>query len=95
MAAIERLTITMPAEMASTVKAAVDSGEYASTSEVIREAVRDWRAKRASQVHELEQLKQDIAKGLADLEAGRLKDFDIDRIAARGRKRLASRSSSD
>lgn len=41
MAAIERLTITLPAEMAGLVKRAVDEGNYASTSEVIREALRD------------------------------------------------------
>lgn len=95
MSTIERMTITMPAEMASLVKAAVDTGDYASTSEVIREAVRDWRAKRATQQQELQALKDDIAKGLADLSAGRLKDFDVDRIAAQGRKLLASRSPSE
>jgi antitoxin ParD1/3/4 len=43
MAAIERLTITLPAEMAGLVKGAVDEGDYASASEVIREALRDGR----------------------------------------------------
>ena len=95
MSTIERMTITMPAEMASIVKAAVDNGDYASTSEVIREAVRDWRAKRSSQKQELQDLKDDIQKGLADLKAGRLKDLDVDRIAAQGRTLLASRSPSE
>jgi antitoxin ParD1/3/4 len=81
----------MPSEMASIVQAAVDSGDYTTVSEVIREAVRDWRAKRVSQQQELRALKSDIQKGLADLEAGRLKDFDVDRIAARGRKLLPGR----
>ena len=94
MSTIERMTITMPCEMASVVKAAVDAGDYASTSEVIREAVRDWRAKRATQQRELQALKDDIQKGLADLSAGRLKGLDADRIAAQGRKLLASRSPS-
>lgn len=38
MADIERLTITLPAEMAAAVKVAVEGGDYASTSEVVREA---------------------------------------------------------
>ncbi|HTE35430.1 MAG TPA: type II toxin-antitoxin system ParD family antitoxin [Reyranella sp.] len=88
---MERITITMPSEMASIVQAAVDSGDYATVSEVVREAVRDWRAKRVSQQQELRALKNDIQKGLADLEAGRLKDFDVDRVAARGRKLLPGR----
>jgi antitoxin ParD1/3/4 len=35
MAEIERLTITLPSQMAAAVKAAVAGGDYASTSEVV------------------------------------------------------------
>jgi antitoxin ParD1/3/4 len=94
MSTIERMTITMPADMAAVVKGAVEVGDYASTSEVIREALRDWKSKRAVQLHELESLKADIDKGLADVAAGRVKDFDADRIIERGRKLLATRSPS-
>jgi antitoxin ParD1/3/4 len=38
---IERMTITMPADLAAVVKGAVEGGDYASTSEVVREALRD------------------------------------------------------
>ena len=95
MSTIERMTITMPADMASVVKAAVDSGDYASTSEVVRDALREWKMKRAIQMQEIASLKADIEKGLADVAAGRVKNFDKRRIVARGRKLLASRSSSD
>ena len=91
MSTIERMTITMPADMAAVVKGAVEGGDYASTSEVVREALRDWKSKRAVQLHELEALKADIDKGLADVAAGRVKDFDADRIIERGRKLLAKR----
>jgi len=92
---IERMTITMPADMAAVVKAAVETGDYASTSEVARDALRDWKRRRAVQLQEIEALKADIDKGLADVAAGRLKDFDAQRIVERGRKLLATRSSSD
>jgi len=49
---IERLTITLPTDMAAVIKSAVANGEYASTSEVIREAVRDWKMKRAIRVQD-------------------------------------------
>jgi antitoxin ParD1/3/4 len=94
MADIERLTITLPHEMAATVKDAVDTGDYASSSEVVRAALRDWKLKRALQLEELATLKADIDTGLADIAAGRVADFDVDRIVERGRKLLASRSSS-
>jgi antitoxin ParD1/3/4 len=94
MAEIERLTITLPSDMAAVVKSAVADGDYASSSEVVREALRDWKMKRALQLRELAELKADIDKGLADVAAGRLKKFDADSIIARGRKLLASRSPS-
>ena len=91
MAEIERMTISLPADMAAVVKGAVKGGDYASTSEVVREALRDWKTKRALQLQELAALKAEIDKGLADLAEGRVKDFDADRIIERGRKLLASR----
>ena len=94
MAEIERMTITLPSDMAAVVRAAVDGGDYASNSEVMREALRDWKMKRALQLHELAALKADIDRGLTDLAEGRVQDFDANRIIERGRKLLANRSRS-
>ena len=94
MADIDRLTITLPADMAAVVKGAVAAGDYASASEVVREALRDWKMKRALQIEELASLKADIDKGLADLAAGRVKTFDAKAIVTRGKKLLAVRSAS-
>jgi antitoxin ParD1/3/4 len=94
MAEIERLTITLPSDMAAVVKGAVEGGDYASNSEVVREALRDWKMKRALQLHELASLKADIDRGLIDLAEGRVQDFDKARIIERGRKLLAGRSPS-
>src|SRR5208283_2037553 len=89
MAEIERLTITLPAEMAALVKGAVEGGDYASSSEVVREALRDWKMKRALQLQELATLKADIDRGLSDVAEGRVQDFDATRIIDRGRALLA------
>jgi antitoxin ParD1/3/4 len=94
MASIERLTITLPSEMAGLVKGAVDEGDYASSSEVIREALRDWKLKRELRLGQLAELKADIDRGLADVAEGRLARFDAKRIISRGRKLLADRSTS-
>lgn len=94
MANIERMTITLPSEMAEIVKVAVDCGDYASASEVMREALRDWKTKRALQFQELAGLKANIDKCLTDLAEGRVADFDAARIIERGRKLLATRSRS-
>ena len=94
MAGIERLTITLPNEMAAMVRGAVEEGEYAPSSEVVREALRDWKTKRALQLRELSALQADIDRGLIDLAEGRVKDFDADRIVERGRQLLTGRSRS-
>ena len=70
MPSIERLTITLPAEMAKSVKEAVESGDYASTSEVVREALRDWKVKQATRLHQAAR-KADLAQRRAAPAAGR------------------------
>jgi antitoxin ParD1/3/4 len=94
MAEIERLTITLPSDIAAIVKDAVAGGDYASTSDVVRDALHDWQAKRALQLRELAALKADIDTGLADLVEGRVRDFNAERIVERGRSLLANRSRS-
>jgi antitoxin ParD1/3/4 len=42
MANTEKLSITLPPEMVTAIKARVDTGAYASTSEILREAMRLW-----------------------------------------------------
>lgn len=87
---IERMTITLPAEMADALKSAVAAGQYASTSEVVREALREWTAKR--QHGGMAALKKDIEQGMADLRAGRASDFNVEEAITRGRKLLATRA---
>lgn len=64
MPAIERLTITMPSDMAEILRQTVAGGEYASTSEVVREALRDWTRHRDAERRDLEMLRAAIRAGL-------------------------------
>jgi antitoxin ParD1/3/4 len=91
MSTIERITITLTAEMAQAVRGAVQAGEYASSSEIVREALRDWRHKRALQAQELGELRAKVQEGLADIEAGRVRDFDAERIIRKGEEQLQGR----
>lgn len=47
----EKMSITLTHELVAMINEAVATGNYASTSEVIREALRDWRAKQIVQQH--------------------------------------------
>ena len=87
---VETFTITVTAQMADAVRSAVKSGDYASSSEIVREALRDWRAKRGDQKRALEEMRAFIAEGLRDIEEGRVGDFDAEEIKRRGRALLAA-----
>jgi antitoxin ParD1/3/4 len=91
--AMERMIITLTDEQAERVKAAVANGEYASHSEVIREALRDWELNQSFRKQALAELRAQIDKGLADMKAGRVSKFDAESIIRQGKKRLATRNS--
>jgi antitoxin ParD1/3/4 len=61
---IEKISIALPQDMVGAVREAVASGEYATTSEVIREALRDWKLKRRIATLELEELRQLVREGM-------------------------------
>ncbi len=55
---IEKISIALPPEMVIQVRQAVETGEYASSSEVVRDALRDWTYKRRLQQKGLEELRE-------------------------------------
>ncbi len=59
MPGVEKISIALTPDLAAAVQEAVESGGYASISEVIREALRDWREKRRlheQQINEMRKL---------------------------------------
>ncbi len=81
----EKLSITLPADMARLVREKVSSGGYASTSEVIRTALRAWM----QDEKRLQVLDDAIARGISDSEAGRISK--IDDVRARFVERVPQR----
>ncbi len=63
MPTVEKLSIALPAEMAALLREAVESGEYASASEVVRDALRTWKRKRNLETLELDELRRLIRDG--------------------------------
>ncbi len=63
MATVERLSITLPAEMAANLRQTVEGGQYASTSEIIREALREWAQKRDDDRRDLDALREAVRFG--------------------------------
>lgn len=58
MRSIVKISVALPPEMVAVVKGAVETGEYSSNSEVVRDALRDWTLKRSLQRHALEELRR-------------------------------------
>jgi len=82
----EQLTVTLSADVAVAVRSVVQSGDYASAGDVVREALAEWTAKHIRKTGDLQSLRADIGVGLADLAEGRVRDFDAGRIIERGRQ---------
>jgi antitoxin ParD1/3/4 len=57
MPSVQKVSIALPPEMALLVRQAVATGDYASSSEVVREALRDWSLKRTLREKGLEELR--------------------------------------
>jgi len=62
----EKLSITLPADMARMVREKVEGGAYASNSEVIREALRTWNEREAAKAQRLDEIRQRIAESIND-----------------------------
>ena len=77
MANIEKVSVALTAEQMAAMKAAVDSGEYATTSEIVREALRGWQERRMLRSEELARLRRLIQEGES---SGPSRPFDIERI---------------
>ncbi len=91
---IERMTVTVTQEMALAMRSALTQGDYASSSEIVRDALRDWQHKRKLQETELEALRVDIAVADRDVAEARVETFDADQIIKKGQQRSQSRSGS-
>jgi len=84
MQSVEKLSIALTTEMVTDVRKAVHSGDYASNSEVIRDALREWKRKRAMREQEVEMLRTLWNEGI-ESESGQYESMDEIKQAARAR----------
>ena len=83
MSEIEKVSVALTTELAERVRAAVRSGDYASSSEVVRDALRDWSERRDERDRLRRMIEEGIASGIA------AKRRTAAEINADGRRRLA------
>jgi antitoxin ParD1/3/4 len=89
MANVEKVSIALTPEIAAVVRQAVESGEYASNSEIVREALRDWKLKRTLQRQEAEEMRRLWNEGL---HSGASRFAGMAEVKAEARRRLEAQS---
>ena len=90
MGAVRKLSIALTEELASEVDQAVAAGDYASTSEVIRDALRLWRRGRDATLAETARLRRLWEEGLASGEPQDVTEDWVEDVKRRGLARLAA-----
>jgi antitoxin ParD1/3/4 len=83
MANVEKMSVALTPEMAAMMRQVVESGEYASASEVMREALRNWRFQRMQRQQAIDELGRSWDAGVASGPAR-----DGEQVFARIRERL-------
>ena len=78
MPTVEKMSIALPKEMASRVREAVETGEYASSSEVVRDALRHWNERRDLRQKSLRALSKVWRQALEDKRPGIPMDEALD-----------------
>ncbi len=83
------MNISLTPELEQLVKQKVESGMYHSASEVIREGLRLLKEQDELRSVRFEDLRREIGEGIASLNRGEVKPFDVEGIKSEGRRRLA------
>lgn len=89
MGKIQKVSIALTEELAETVREAVASGDFGSSSEVVRAALREWRERRERAQAEVALIRQLWKEGI---ESGPGRFETIEEIKAEARRRHASKS---
>jgi antitoxin ParD1/3/4 len=62
----QKVSITLTSDMLRTIRESVEAGEYASTSEALRDAVRAWQRQRSEDAERLTAIRARVRRSLED-----------------------------
>lgn len=89
---VEKMSLALTAQQAAMMREAVSTGAYATTSEIVREAMRDWETKWVARNQEIRRLRALWDEGKASGPAQPL-DFSELKKEAAAKLKGASRNS--
>ena len=87
MSNVSKVSIAVTPEQAELLRDAVESGAYASSSEIVREAMRDWSAKWATRKNDIAHARELWAQGKA---SGTPMAIDFEAAHEEARRKLNS-----
>lgn len=87
MSDIQKISVALPTDQLAALNAAIETGEYATASEIVREALRDWQVKRDLRQEDVERLRRAWDEGKASGDAG---SIDFAQLRREARERLQS-----
>jgi antitoxin ParD1/3/4 len=82
---VDKRSVTLSPELAAEVDGAVAAGEYASASEVVRDALRQWKERRDLFGYTLEELRALVQEGI---DSGPGRYASMTEIKAEARRRF-------
>jgi antitoxin ParD1/3/4 len=80
MPGVEKISIALPPEMVASIRKAVETGEYASSSEVVRDALHEWTLTRDLRQQSLGELRTLWRQALGNKTLGTPVDEMLDRL---------------
>ena len=82
---VEKMSLALTAQQAAMMRDAVSSGAYATTSEIAREALRDWEAKWLARNEDIKRLRALWDEGKA---SGRAEPVDFKQLRVEAERKL-------
>lgn len=61
---VQKISVALTPQLAALVHGAVETGEFASASEVIRDALRDWSGRRAARAEAIQAMRRAWNEGI-------------------------------
>lgn len=90
-----RVTISIPQDMLDQMQAAVESGRYASVSEVMREGFRLWQRQEILYHDDVKRLRKLWDEGIESGIAGEMTERWADEMKQRLRERLSAKAAAE
>jgi antitoxin ParD1/3/4 len=85
MAAAERLSITLPRDLAEMIRTKIQTGDYTSESDVVRDALRLWQRHQEATANQRVWLRSKLDRSLADPRSSLDADVVFDELETRYR----------